>query len=208
MVCWTEREFERKGVTPTDSQQEHVPVTYDVSFPHGSHECGCPFPGCSGSSRSRSGLRNHFGRMHWQDEIHILEEHPMPYPRCGRCGHQIPHDQLNNRHYNTDACRNGIGWKRQREALQQAHDASRVTLRINQEPLDSVSTFVYLGRTIAFNNSDWPALCRNLKRAQQRWGMVARVLEKTGASKKTRGTFYKAVVQSVLLYGSETWVRS
>ena len=59
---------------------------------------------------------------------------------------------------------------------------------------------------VAMNNSDWPSLYHNLKKAQQRWGMVSKVLDKEGASMRCRGLFYKAVVQSVLLYGCETWV--
>jgi hypothetical protein len=35
--------------------------------------------------------------------------------------------------------------------------------------------------------------------------MVSRVLSREGASPRVSGKFYQAVVQSVLLYGSETW---
>ena len=36
--------------------------------------------------------------------------------------------------------------------------------------------------------------------------MTARVLERTGATVRAWGEIYKAVVQSVLLYGRESWV--
>ena len=36
--------------------------------------------------------------------------------------------------------------------------------------------------------------------------MVSRVLTREGADPRVMGMFYKAVVQSVLLYGCETWV--
>ena len=36
--------------------------------------------------------------------------------------------------------------------------------------------------------------------------MIERVLERTGATVRSRGENYKAVAQSVLLYGSEIWV--
>ena len=36
--------------------------------------------------------------------------------------------------------------------------------------------------------------------------MVARVLERTGAMVQARGAMYKVVAQSVLLYGSKSWV--
>ena len=36
--------------------------------------------------------------------------------------------------------------------------------------------------------------------------MIVRVLKKTGATVRAHGMMYKAVSQSVLLYGSEIWV--
>ena len=36
--------------------------------------------------------------------------------------------------------------------------------------------------------------------------MLARVLERTGATMQARGAMYKAVAQSVLLYGRKSWV--
>ena len=36
--------------------------------------------------------------------------------------------------------------------------------------------------------------------------MVARVLEKTGSTVQAQGDIYKAAVQSVILYGRESWV--
>jgi hypothetical protein len=47
-----------------------------------------------------------------------------------------------------------------------------------------------------------------LRRARQRQGMIARILSQEGANAKVMATFYKAVVQSVLLYFSESWVLS
>ena len=36
--------------------------------------------------------------------------------------------------------------------------------------------------------------------------MIARVLERTGATVRAQGEKYKAVAQSVILYGSKIWV--
>ena len=38
------------------------------------------------------------------------------------------------------------------------------------------------------------------------WGMILRVLKKTGAMVQARGMIYKAVEQSVMLYGGDIWV--
>ena len=64
----------------------------------------------------------------------------------------------------------------------------------------------YLGQKISYNKSDWPAVNKNLRKAQRQWGMIERVLAKTEAMVRDRGMMYKAVEQSVLLYDSEIWV--
>ena len=38
------------------------------------------------------------------------------------------------------------------------------------------------------------------------WGVMSRVLENTGAEMRTGAILYKEVVQTVLLYGSNSWV--
>ena len=47
---------------------------------------------------------------------------------------------------------------------------------------------------------------QNLRKARRRWGVIVRVLVKTGATLRYRGMMYKSVTQSVLTYGSESWV--
>ena len=69
------------------------------------------------------------------------------------------------------------------------------------EPLEPADAFTYLVHTIAYDNSDWVAVHHNLWKAQQRQEMISNVLTKTGSMVRTRGMFYKAVVQTVLLYG-------
>ncbi len=44
-----------------------------------------------------------------------------------------------------------------------------------------------------------------LKKARKSWAWVSRVLRAENASPKVCGVFYKAVVQAVLPFGSETW---
>ena len=67
-----------------------------------------------------------------------------------------------------------------------------------------MEAFLYLGRTIAYNNSDWTAVYQNLRKAWRWWGTVARVLEITVATVRAQGAMYKVVAQSVLLYARES----
>jgi hypothetical protein len=58
---------------------------------------------------------------------------------------------------------------------------------------------------VASTDNDRPAVYLNLLKARKRWMAVSRVLGHKGSSPMTSGVFYKVVVQSVLLYGCETW---
>ena len=66
-----------------------------------------------------------------------------------------------------------------------------------------MEAFPYLGRTIAYINSNWAAVYQNMQKSQRRWGMLVMVLEMMRATLQAQGAMYKAVTQSVLLYGSE-----
>ena len=68
--------------------------------------------------------------------------------------------------------------------------------------------FRYLGRILDENDDDSYAMERQLARARAKWGRIGKVLRSEGVRSKTMGYFYKAVVQAILLYGSESWVLS
>ena len=48
----------------------------------------------------------------------------------------------------------------------------------------------------------------NLKKARKSWGRLSRILGREGATARISGTFFKSVVQQVLLFGAKTWVVS
>ncbi len=79
------------------------------------------------------------------------------------------------------------------------------TFHANGEDLKRVEVFKYLGWLISFDDADNQAMRSNLKKAQGCWAWVSCVLRAENATPKTCGMFYKATVQAVLLYGSETW---
>ena len=81
----------------------------------------------------------------------------------------------------------------------------RVLLDYNTS-LTVVFLFWYMGRTLSFSNDDWPAVGWNLRRVPGKWGKVAKILGWEGEYRRTTGMFNVAVVQMVLLFGSETWV--
>ena len=77
---------------------------------------------------------------------------------------------------------------------------------MNIEPLYTVAAFLYLARTVAYNNIDWAELYQNIQKARRWWVMVGKVVTKTGETVRARGMLYNAVVKLVLLNGSDNWV--
>ncbi len=71
--------------------------------------------------------------------------------------------------------------------------------------LEMVSDFKYLGQWMSANDSNATAVAQNLKKACQQWGQLCCLLTWKHASWHVMGLFYKAMVQAVLLYGTETW---
>ena len=55
-------------------------------------------------------------------------------------------------------------------------------------------------------DDNWPAVAGNLEKARRSWGRLQRILSREGATPRVSGSFFKGVVQQVLLFGAETWV--
>jgi hypothetical protein len=58
------------------------------------------------------------------------------------------------------------------------------------------------------DDNDIQAVQSQLCKARGTWARVGQVLRKENAPPRVSAKFYKAIVQSVLLYGSKTWVLS
>ncbi len=65
--------------------------------------------------------------------------------------------------------------------------------------------FKYLGRLLAQDDDDVQAVRQQIRKARGTWAHVGQMLRGENAKPRVAAKFYKAVVQSVLLYGSETW---
>jgi hypothetical protein len=154
----------------------------------------------------RLGLRTHFNHRHPRDSICILEEGAGPLPRCELCGLHTTYRHLNTTHPDSRACAEGQRRRRQAVAREDARRAQEQLFYADGLPLDSVCTFKYLGRQISYDDSDWLAVLGNVRKAKAKWAMVSRVLCRQGASPRVSAMFYKAIVQSVLLFGSDSWV--
>jgi hypothetical protein len=186
--------------------------TYRMSIPKGhTGEAVCPVDGCFVSMlqkkrTKRGSLRKHFRLRHLEDTIIIKEEGPLPLLRCNLCGF-FSKTASTPRHQGSAECRN-FAEKRHRHFQQKQQEIAReISFNVNGEKIDKVSEFKYLGRILEETDDDEHAANRQLSRARARWGgRIAKILTIDGASPRVMGYFYKKVIiQTVLLYGSESW---
>ena len=69
-----------------------------------------------------------------------------------------------------------------------------------------VTSFKYLERVISAANDEYPSVVGNLAKAWVVWHRLARILSREEAAMRVSGLLFKYVVQSVMLFGAETWV--
>ena len=69
-------------------------------------------------------------------------------------------------------------------------------------PLSTVQFFKYLGWVLTASDDDWPAVFSNFKKYRRNWSGMCSILVREGAYARTCGTFYKVVVQAILLFSS------
>ena len=83
-----------------------------------------------------------------------------------------------------------------------------VQMTVEVYEIEKVKSFKYLGLMVNVKNEDWMTISFNLRKAKSQWGRFQKVLLYTTLSPHTEENFYKYILQSTLLYVSETWVVS
>jgi hypothetical protein len=165
----------------------------------------CPVPRCSSKASTKWNFQRHFLDGHPRDLIYLPSEGTVPLPRCERCGMQMERRALYGRHQRTQLCQHGWDKKVKHEAVETARVTLAQSFMAYGDELERVEVFKYLGWLLAYDNNNTQAMRENLKKACKSWGQVSRILRAENASPKVCGVFYKATVQAVLLFGSETW---
>ena len=74
------------------------------------------------------------------------------------------------------------------------------------QPLDTVTSFKYLGRILTITDNDCPEVIVNLRKLWNIWDRLSRILGWKGPDVLALGRFYLDLVQAILLFGAETRV--
>jgi hypothetical protein len=179
------------------------PTQYSLHMPT-NRITSCPALGnCPFKTASRWEMRRHFQQRHNRDFITILEEGPLP--KCAKCGIQLR--DVGPKHQASKACQQ-VEEKMEGRAKYETNKSAQEKIKflVFGQEIETVEQFRYLGRIVTCNDDDRPAMRKNLQKAQGVWSRLARLLSRTGANTRVMARIYRAVVQSILLYGSESWV--
>ncbi len=162
----------------------------------------CPFPRCGGILSGGWMMRRHFQDIHPLDLVMVPKEGK--FCRCRRCGMQV--DPRYARHQYTKECQVGVERKKQREAAVTSALSLRQQFSVHGDVLERVDVFKYLGCLLAQDDDDIQAIRTQMRKARATWAHVGQVFRAENVPPCIAAKFYKAVVQAVLLYGSEMWV--
>jgi hypothetical protein len=178
------------------------PVTYTVSAELHARGLPCPYPRCLGRLKDGWMMRRHFRDLHPLDLVCVPQEGC--YSRCERCAMQV--NPCYPRHMQTKECQVGVERRKQRETAISSAMALRQQFTVHGDVLERVEVYKYLGRMMAQDDDDIQAVRAQLRKARATWARVGQVLRRENATPFVAARFYQAIVQAILLYGSETWV--
>ena len=74
--------------------------------------------------------------------------------------------------------------------------------------IEGLTLFSYLEKQLDQSDNDWTEDRSNIGKLQQVWGRLGSILKRDEADHLASAAVYSAAVQSVLLFGLETWVLS
>jgi hypothetical protein len=197
---------------PTDDSEDELetvvtrePVLCEVSMPGSLTTVQCPSINCTYVTNHRYNMRHHFAQRHIGDRIKIQQEGLLPQcNRCGFCSTTV----LTAKHLATKKCadltKRRLNLCRLRKQLRVV--AKNFIFKVGDNLIKKVRQFKYLGRIVDDSDKDDSAIDRSIQRARGVWARLGKLLAREDANPIAMGIFYKVIVQSVLLYGSESWV--
>ena len=198
-----DREIMEEEVEANDTVEAHWECR--VAFLRGVAHVQLPVEGCPRTGRPHTKLLAHFARQHPGSISIILEVGSLPYPHFTSLQYDCTVPSSVD-HTSTNAhVQGGAILSQQDLALEISWRAEGVELTVQGGLLEKVDSFRYCGRLLIASDSGWSAVQAYLQKSRKNWARIARVLIRKGVILWTSGNFYKFVVQSVLLYGSEMW---
>lgn len=163
----------------------------------------CPHSSCPYRPTTNYDLREHLCRLHPRDTAVFTN---ITVEQCLNCGMYVTTGDTLENHPTTDFCKRHHNRNKLIIQNKTNSQTQQTIFHINNTALEQVTSFRYLGRSVGNKNDDWLAVSNNIHKAQVRWARIAKVLRQRTFSEQTATNLYKVLIQSILLYGAETWV--
>ena len=163
----------------------------------------CPVPNCTGGGRDKFGIYRHFCLIHPRADIIINDDGELP--KCPKCGMRTSNLE---KHLDSYTCKKGTIRRQNKDRQDKQAAAENVKFYVKGKKIERVQHFWYLGRILMEDDNDTPCIDFNLKKERGRWNSITKILKREGANAKCMARFYITVVQSVLLYGADSWTVS
>ena len=114
------------------------------------------------------------------------------------------------KHYQSEKCNKSTERLLRRRDVEMAAMCGEMELNLDgdkgDERVENVPTLRYLRQPLDQGDDDWPAVQQNIMRTSSVWGKLGTLILWEVADPKVLESFYRALMQEILLYGSETWV--
>jgi hypothetical protein len=146
-------------------------------------------------------MGRHFRDVHPLDLVKVPKEGR--FNRCEQCGMQV--HPAYPRHRLSKECQIGVEWKQQRETAVALALALRQQFLVRGNILERVEVFKYLGCLMSQDDDDIQAIRAQIWKARSTWARIGQVLWSKNVSPFVAARFYQAIIQAILLYGSESW---
>ena len=146
---------------------------------------------------------------HWKSKVAIMQEGPEPLPRCDKCGIHMPAARI-FKHRHMDNCNKATERRLWRRDMEMSARCGEMEFSMEGgeggDRVEVVTTLRYLGSPLYQTDDDWPSVRRKIMRARLVWGRLGTLFRREGAGPRVAATFYRSVIQAILLYGSKMWV--
>ena len=136
----------------------------------------------------------HFFHWYVRDTVIILEEGNLPHPWCPRCDMLVPWRALHGWNLAISQFAKGEERRRQRMAEEEMRGMEERAFQAYGRPLDTVTSFKYLGRVLTAGYDKWPELVVKLKKGWKSLERLKSIMGREGANPRVSGMFFKAIV--------------
>ena len=120
----------------------------------------------------------------------ILEECNLPHPLCLTCDMLVTWAAMNLHHFETALCAQGAERKIRRLMEKKAQEGTVTALQAYDRPLETVTSFKYLGHLLTTNETNWPEVISNISKYRKSWSFLDWILGREGVDTRTSGRFF------------------